>query len=223
MTGQFVSFEGIDGAGKSTMAAALTQRLQASGVNAVLIQKSDTAADDPFVRGHFAALRAALWDYPRDADIGRLGNRHWLHLLVAWYAALDASVVQEHLQAGRWVVTDGWLYKYLARFALKPEIGEAYAAQCFEGLSRPDTVYYLDVAPCVAFNRRAAFQPSELGAYDGVQGDPESCYVAYQQQVQAAYRRFARRYGWHHINATERRPCDVLEELASSLLAPSTA
>jgi thymidylate kinase len=213
MAGRFLCFEGIDGSGKSTMAAGLTERLCAAGIDAVLVHKTSAAGDDAFAQRHFAQLKAALWDYPRDADIATLGNRHWLHLLAAWYAALDVRVVQRHLAAGRWVVSDGWLYKYLARFALKPEIGEAYAASCFQGLSRPDTVYYLDVAPAVAFKRRASFQPSELGAFDGVAGDARACYLSYQGRVRATYQRLASEGGWQCIDAGTRTPDQLLDTL----------
>jgi thymidylate kinase len=216
MSGQFLCFEGIDGAGKSTMAAGLVERLRTAGVDAVLVHKTVAPNDDPFARRQFAQLKAALWDYPKDADIAALGNRHWLHLLAAWYAALDACVVQRHLAAGRWVVSDGWFYKYLLRFALKPEIGEGQAAICFEGLSRPDTVYYLDVPPAVAYRRRAEFQPSELGAFDGVQGDARACYLAYQGRVRAAYQRLASERGWHSIDAGAHSPPDLLDTLPTA-------
>jgi thymidylate kinase len=213
MAGRFLSFEGIDGSGKSTLTEGLVARLRDTGIDAVAVRKTSMPGDDPFARQHFAQLKAALWDYPKDADISKLGNRHWLHLLAAWYAALDVRVVRNHLAAGRWVVSDGWFYKYLARFALKPEIGEHFAANCFQGLSRPDKVYYLDVPPEVAFRRRANFHPSELGAFDGLQGEAAACYLAYQKQVRAAYHGLARQHDWYCVDADSRSPAELLDNL----------
>ena len=48
--GYFISFEGLDGAGKSTQVAALAGALRADGNNVVIVRPSDTAVGD-LIRG----------------------------------------------------------------------------------------------------------------------------------------------------------------------------
>ena len=208
---RFVCFEGIDGSGKSTLARLVTKRLQDVGVDAVLASQKTLDFADPFVRSHMTTLKRMLWDYPTDANISLPGDRHWLHLLSAWYAALDAAVVRPRLESGQWVICDGWVYKYLARFALKPHIGEAFAEQCFAGLTTPDAVYYLDIDPQTSFARRTRFRPTELGAYDDVRGEPEASYIVYQSRVRDVYARYRREANWRRLDAGRQSPDELVD------------
>ncbi|HKR99260.1 MAG TPA: dTMP kinase, partial [Candidatus Dormibacteraeota bacterium] len=62
--GFFVSFEGIDGAGKSTQVAALAAALRADGVDAVTVRPTDTQLGElvrSFVLQHHTAAAVEPW------------------------------------------------------------------------------------------------------------------------------------------------------------------
>lgn len=196
--GRFVSIEGIDGSGKSTVARQLAGRIRQSGRRALLLDRSTaTESVAGSVADHLARLRSLIWECPPTARTSQLGFEHWRHVLLAWFHAVDHVTVRPALADGTWVVADSWFYKYAARFALT--CGLADAEQCFRGISVPSAVFWLDVDPVVCARRRASHRPTERGEWLGLDGS-EQAFVDYQRRVREVYVRLAGTHHWSSID-----------------------
>lgn len=211
--GRFLAVEGIDAAGKSSVAADLARVLAAEGESPVLVDRRTVPG---LVRGyparHLAGLAALIWDYPAGARTSELGFAHWSHLLAAWFHAVDELVVRPAVAAGRCVVADSWAAKYTARFALG--VGLARAREVFAGVSVPDEVIWLDVPPEVCVGRRRGLRATERGEWQGLDAADDG-YLAYQGAVREVYRQLAAAGGWRVLPALD--PAALRAELARGL------
>ncbi len=102
MTPPYIAFEGIEGAGKSTIAAVIVDRLAARGVDVVRVREPGGTATGE-------RIRSVLLD--PDGDVAP-----WTEamLFAAARAQLAAAVVGPALAGGRWVVSDRSVYSSLA-------------------------------------------------------------------------------------------------------------
>ena len=92
--GKLITFEGVDGAGKSTQAAALVARLKRRGLDVI-------ATREPGGVPVGEAVRRILLEQPQGlSDVGEL------LLFFAVRAEHVRSVIEPALAAGRWVVCD---------------------------------------------------------------------------------------------------------------------
>ncbi len=215
--GSFIVIEGIDGAGKTEMAHRLSEWLVHQGMPCSLVEKKGTDAGDNFVTEHLEQIGNALWHYPREMDLAFLGDAHWLHLLASWYGALDFTRVRPLLNAGQTVIVDGWIYKYILRFALKDDVSMELAVQCFNTLTKPDLVLFLDVDPEIAVRRRPFFSNSELGRFDGETGDAVASFISYQSRVRAQYDDWISQDNWVAIEDCGHGIRPVFDELVVQL------
>lgn len=98
MRGAFITFEGGDGAGKSSQAARLFSRLNRCGVRTILTR-------EPGGTRFAEAIRSILLD-------PGLGNRSWLAELLAFYAARADhvnAVIRPAIEDGTWVICDRFI------------------------------------------------------------------------------------------------------------------
>ncbi len=102
MTPPYIAFEGIEGAGKSTIAGVIVDRLAAGGVDVVRVREPGGTATGE-------RIRSVLLDPGGDVA-------PWTEamLFAAARAQLAAAVVGPALAAGRWVVSDRSVYSSLA-------------------------------------------------------------------------------------------------------------
>ena len=109
--GKLITVAGIDGAGKSTLAAALHGALKDAGHDAVLIGKHTTEVPaDAALSAYLDSLNAIV--YRRDQAVGAAcGDHYWLFALAAWYSLQDRLVIQPALQAGTHVILDNAHHK----------------------------------------------------------------------------------------------------------------
>ncbi len=96
--GSFVSFEGIDGCGKSTHIRRLAEALEAEGLEVVLVR-------DPGTTRLSEAIRALLLD-PANTDMAKECE---LLLYEAARAQLVAEIIEPALARGAWVLSDRFL------------------------------------------------------------------------------------------------------------------
>ncbi|KPA97281.1 dTMP kinase [Pseudomonas asplenii] len=177
-----IVFEGTDGAGKSTIARATYDKISESVPDFKFIDKNRPPVTSGYSEFHMGRIRDILWEYPDDAPLEQLGDRHWLSLIVAWFQATDHAVVRPAIESGISCISDGWYYKYLARFLLKDPILAGEAMAFFSTVRRPDVVIFLDVDPVISADRKGAFRLSESGAYDGGGEDRLKSFVEYQKK-----------------------------------------
>lgn len=102
MTGRYVAFEGVDGAGKSTVCRLVGAALEERG-------HATTIVREPGGTEVGEAIRTILLDRPGDLD-------HWAEALLfaAARAQLAATVIRPALAAGRVVLSDRSVYSSLA-------------------------------------------------------------------------------------------------------------
>jgi len=179
LRGTLIAIEGVDGAGKTTLAAALAERLRARGRDVELLREPGGVAAAERIRGLVADPALPV------------GARAEALLFAAARAQLVEERLEPALAAGRWVLLDRFVDSSLAyqgggRMLGVPEI-RAINEFATSGLW-PDLTLLLTLAPETGAARRAtrgtppdrleqageAFQASTAAAYRAlVQAEPE--------------------------------------------------
>lgn len=214
---RFITFEGMDGAGKTTTSASVARLVARDGNEVLYVDKKKIALDHPYLAQHAETLRNLIWSYPPTAPIQGLGDPHWLHLMASWFYLLDETVIRPALAAGGIVIVDSWIGKFLARFALKDGLRGEQAKRAFADLSQPDFTLFLDVDPTVAAGRKREFTIAECGNLDGYVGTSAENFVNYQTCIRRALLDLAAAQGWHAINTTEQSEAEVVIAAARAI------
>jgi dTMP kinase len=102
MPARLITIEGIDGAGKTTLAAALGEALGARGIDAVALREPGGVA-----------LAERIRSLVKDPEL-EIADRAEALLYAASRAQLVAERVRPELDAGRWVLLDRYLDSSLA-------------------------------------------------------------------------------------------------------------
>ena len=161
MRGRLITIEGIDGAGKTTLAAGLERQLAGHGVDAVLMREPGGVEASERVR-----------ELVKDPSV-RIGARAEALL----YAAARAQLVEEALlpvlESGRWVVLDRFVDSSLAYQGAGRGLGIEEIARLNEfgtGGLEPDRTILLEPAvarppgrAAAAASGRAAARPCRTG------------------------------------------------------------
>nr|MDT0658729.1 dTMP kinase [Micromonospora sp. DSM 115978] len=199
---------GIDGAGKSTLAASLHGAYKDAGHDAILIGKRTVDVPSSTTLSQYLdAVNAVV--YRRDASVGQAsGDRYWLLALAAWYTLQDQLVIRPALQAGVHVILDNTYHKILARYCVNPDVPTDLARQVFAGLTEPDVVVFLHLPADEALRRKQQFTPLEAGRT----GAEDEHFIAYQDQVTEALLVLANR-AWVSIDVSTKKPDIVLDEV----------
>ena len=180
MTGQFVSFEGIDGAGKSSHIQALADWARARGAEVVLTREP---GGTPLAE----RLRELFLHEPMDALTEALlvfaGRRDHLR-----------SVIEPALARGALVLCDRFTDATFAYQGAGRGFDLAVLAQLESWVQQgrqPDLTLWFDVDPAVAAARRAAARDA-----DRLEREDEAFFTrvraGYAQRAQAAPARYAR-------------------------------
>lgn len=166
-TGKFITFEGIDGAGKSTQLAFLADYLRRNGRDVVVTR-------EPGGTPVGEALRQIVLSQDMDPRTETL-------LMFAARAEHLARVIRPALASGRWVVCDRFSD---ATFAYQSG-GRQLPAADIEALEHwvhpdlvPDHTFLVDIAPEIAAQRLAAARAADRF---------ESEQTAFFSRVRAAY------------------------------------
>lgn len=163
--GSYIALEGGDGSGKSTVARALADRLEARGEEVVIVR-------EPGGTPLGEAIRVLLLDSER--------LDHWaeVFLFAAQRSELAREVIEPALAAGKWVVSDRTYYSSIAYQGRARGLGEQEVREINElGLDGtiPDHVFVLDVEPEAALARQ--HREDRIGG-EGVE---------FQERVREAY------------------------------------
>lgn len=199
MKGTLITFEGIDGSGKSTACEQLCRQLSSENLQVCLIDPKRPKIADPYIAKHLAGLAAILWERGAIEPRRLLNDRHWVFLSSAWFQVIDEHLVRPALAEYDVVVLDSWFHKLLGRFRLKGPFVFDLAANCYSTLTRPDMVCLLDIAPVVAADRKREFGYSETGNFDGLSGVTRDNFIAYQTRVRESLLAFAEHDHWERL------------------------
>lgn len=200
MGGLLITFEGIGGSGKSTVARLTAERLEAQGI-AVELTREPGGTE----LGH--ELREVLIS-------GRLVPTPWAEafLFEADRAQLYAEVILPALETGKVVLSDRGPYGTLAyqgaARGLDQQIIERMNAMATAG-RRPDVVFVIDIDPTVGLTRNAA-----SGEHDRFDAEK----MAFQAAARRGYLEAARADGSRaHVIDGERSLERVLTEVRQVL------
>lgn len=170
MKGRFITFEGIDGAGKSTHIGWYVERLRALGREVVHTREPGGSA-------LAESLRELLLQRPMPLAS---------ELLLVFAARQDhlEQQIRPALAAGKWVVCDRFTdstYAYQGAGRGAPLERIAWLEAWVHGDLQPDRTYLFDLDPALAAQRRATRAPDRFEAED----------TAFFERVRQGYRRRA--------------------------------
>jgi len=148
MRGRFITFEGGEGTGKSTQAAALAQRLRSMGIGVVLTREPGGSPGAEIIR--HVILSGVAKPLGPDAEA------------ILFAAARDDHVtttIEPALARGRWVVSDRFsdstrVYQGALGRVDPLLIGGLHRVTI--GTLRPDLTFILDLPPEIGLQRAAA-------------------------------------------------------------------
>jgi dTMP kinase len=168
--GRFITFEGIEGSGKSTQIRLLREHLTKVGHSVRLLREpGGTPIGD--------RIRAILLD----ASLPELTDTTEMFLFAASRAQLIREEVRPALAAGETVLCDRFVYSSLAYQAHARGLGREQVwtanAPAIEGLL-PDRVVLLDLPPATALGRAQA-----RGALDRIEAES----LAFHEAVRAGF------------------------------------
>jgi len=194
--GKYIALEGGDGSGKSTIVAALAERLRDAGEEVIVVREPGGTALGEAIRGLLL-------------DSERLDPWAEVFLFAAQRAELAREVVAPALAAGRWVVSDRSYYSSIAYQGRARGLGEDEVRRINElGLGGvvPDRVFVLDLEPAAALGRQ------ERSDRIGGQG------VEFQERVREAYHDLARAEPARVTLLEATRPVeDLVDEILEAL------
>ena len=202
--GLLISFEGIDGCGKSTQLARIAERLRAVGVEPLLIREpGGTALGE--------RVRAILLD----PATGAIDAAAEALLYAASRAELVASTIEPALAAGRIVLVDRYVDSSLAYQGAGRELGidRVLEANLLATRGRlPHMTILVDVEPQVAAQR--------LAAAGGQQDRLEQAGDAFFARVHEAYAGLAERWPDRIARVDGATSAELVERAVDACLQP---
>jgi dTMP kinase len=214
--GALVCFEGLDGAGKTTIARSLAAALAEDGIAAKLIERKDPDCGSHDLTQRMGLLKKLIWEYG-DMPIAELGDYHALYNMASWFSAIDLRKIRPLIASGVTVVVDNWYFKFMARFMLKTMMDKDHLRACFKHLSRPDLVVYLDVEPEIAVERKQEFGKGETGFFDGMGEPSRENFVRYQGRVRRIMNTLSQEEGWFSIEVNSKPPNQIVSLVVSAV------
>ncbi len=193
-TSRFICIEGIDGAGKTSVAQALVKRLKNEGITAILANRNTICADT-HASTRLSILANLLWEYAPETPLQDLGDHHLIHLMASWFYLFDKVVIKKELKEGHIVISDQWVYKYIARFRAK---SSDLAEELFSQLTIPNEVIMLTLPPEVAGRRKSNRKWTDT---DCINSAPTS-FVNFQNKVANELLKMQSSY-WHTVDSEQ--------------------
>ncbi len=177
MAGKFITFEGGEGAGKSTQAALLAKGLSGAGLSVLLTREPGGSPGAEIIR-HVLLSGAAR----------RFGAGTEALLFAAARADHLDTVIKPALQSGQWVICDRFIDSTRVYQGLVGKVDLPFIRgleKLTVGASRPDLTFILDLPAEIglarAQERRGAAGPDRFETED----------LAYHQALNAGFRAIA--------------------------------
>ena len=181
--GKLITFEGPEGAGKSTQAAMLIARLEARGIEVVYTREPGGTKLGEAIRGVLQYNAAGEAPCPESEVL----------LFEASRAQLVRQVIRPALERGAWVVCD----RFADSTTAYQGFGRGFPVDLMETINRfaigesaPDMTILLDVNVSLGMQRCAKRQTGRKIQYDRI----ESEALEFHEKVRQGYLELARRY-----------------------------
>lgn len=219
MSGRLVALEGIDGAGKDTIAPLLAAELRRRGVRAEALTCRDVPRGDQPVAAHARALHDLIWGGGKTPRLPAqaLPESYWPPLVGAWFAMLGRSVLAPALARSSIVICAGWGYKLRARMALSDVLEDRWIAGCMATVPPVDRMLLLDVDPATALSRKGTVTQHERGGVRFSGRSAHEQFLLCQKEMQGTLREFARSDGWYVVDADTDDPESVARKCLNGL------
>jgi dTMP kinase len=203
--GLLVSFEGIDGSGKSTQARRLAEALRAAGHEAVLTREPGGSEGAEEIRRLVLTGATGRWSPVTEALLFTAARRDHLERLV-----------EPALARGAWVVTDRFADSTrVYQGATRGDLGEMVDRLHDLAVGRePDRTFLIDMDPRTALARSL----DRLGVAPDAEDRFESFGLAFQDRLRAGFLSLARRWpGRIAVIDGDRAPEAVAADVAGRL------
>lgn len=181
--GKFITFEGPEGAGKSTQAAMLIAKLEARGIEVIYTREPGGTKLGEAIRG-VLQYNAAEEDPCPESEV---------LLFEASRAQLVRQVIRPALERGAWVICD----RFADSTTAYQGFGRGFSVELMETINRfaigdaePDMTLLLDVNVSLGMQRCAKRQVGKKVQYDRI----ESEALEFHEKVRQGYLELARRY-----------------------------
>ena len=181
--GRLITFEGPEGAGKSTQAAMLISKLEARGIEVVYTREPGGTKLGEAIRGVLQYNAAGEDPCPESEVL----------LFEASRAQLVRQVIQPALERGAWVICD----RFADSTTAYQGFGRGFPVELMETINRfaigdavPDMTILLDVNVSLGMQRCAKRQVGKKIQYDRI----ESEKLEFHEKVRQGYLELARRF-----------------------------
>lgn len=184
--GRFITFEGGEGAGKSTQVGLLADALSRHGVAVRATREPGGTAGGEDIRRLLVHGASGRWDAMSEALLHFAARREHLRTLI-W----------PQLAAGTWIVSDRFADSTMAYQGYGHQLGRAAVEQLYSlvvGSFRPDVTVILDVPVAIGLHRAAARRDGE---------------DRYEEMDRAFHERL--RDGFHEIARREPERCLLID------------
>ncbi len=206
-SGLLISFEGIDGCGKSTQLTRVAERLRAIGVEPLLVREPGGTKLGERVR-----------ELLLDPATGTIAPSAEALLYAASRAELVASTIEPELAAGRVVLVDRYVDSSLAYQGAGRQLGvdRVLEANLLATNGRlPDLTIFVDVPPSAAAARRGATGE----AADRLELEGEGFFAL----VHAGYEQIAARWPERIRRVDGTGSVETVERRVDAIVAPALA
>ena len=165
----FITFEGIDGSGKSTQAKLLFEKLKSLQVETLFLR-------EPGGTAICEEVRSVLLNNRKD----QMSSRTEALLMCASRAQLTKDIISPALKSGKWIVADRYADSTLAYQGGGRGINLDWLIKLNQfatyGLE-PDLTFYIDIEPEVGFQRRKDLSLDRI----------ESAGIGFQKDIRLKY------------------------------------
>ncbi len=173
----FITFEGIDGSGKSTQAKILVEKLQTLNLETLFLR-------EPGGTSIAEEIRSVLLNNRKE----EMSSRSEALLMCASRAQLTKDIIAPELKAGKWIVADRYADSTLAyqgggrglnlEWLIKLNQFATYGVE-------PDLTFYIDIEPEVGFQRRKGLSSDRI----------ESAGLNFQNDIRQKYLEIVDNFG----------------------------
>ena len=174
--GTFISFEGVDGCGKSTQVKILMDRLQEEGNECILVREPGGTKISEHIRDILLSNK--------NLD---LSSRTEALLMTASRAQLTKQKIIPALNSGKCVIADRFSDSTLAYQGGGRGLDLDYLISLNDFATKgiiPDITFNLDINPESAFNRSSSTEPDRI----------ENAGIEFQKKVRQQYKIIAKRF-----------------------------
>ena len=174
--GTFISFEGIDGCGKSTQVKILMDRLQEEGNECILVREPGGTKISEHIRDILLSNK--------NLD---LSSRTEALLMTASRAQLTKQKIIPALTSGKCVIADRFSDSTLAYQGGGRGLDLDYLISLNDFATKgiiPDITFNLDINPVSAFNRSSSTEPDRI----------ENAGIELQKKVRECYKEISSRF-----------------------------